>query len=543
MSASSRRTFLAGGAVAGVGALAACSGSASDDDGAAAAVDGPPVQGGELAFAEIDPPTTFQVHTSSGWPANNVVNNVVDRLVHLDPDTYEIVPWLATEWVVSEDQREIEFTLREGVTFSDGTTFDAQIVKENFDLWGSGAPDRDIPGSPDYEGYASSEVLAPDRIRIVLSEPDSNFITLLTWGQSGFVARSTLELSNEEQSRAENLVGTGPFTIASYTADQELVLEARPDYAWGPADLQNTGRPHLDRVRIVFVNEISSRAGALRSGQVQLVRGVQKVDAESLAGAGFQILPFTLNTGLTYAINFRPENSLLTDVRVREALSRSIDRDVVVSALLGESYRPSLSILARRAYGSQDFSDLFAFDQDAAQSLLDDAGWTRTGDGIREKNGTPLELVIAATAQDQSAKQVFELITQQWAEIGVRLNATVGDRAFSAKAKTDPAVPLYTTYVQDFDAIATYYDSRTVNVLLHSVPEFDATVDEYRATPLTDPDTSTALVGELQRILLENHYVAPIHDAVQLHAAAPQVRGVVCDSRARLHLADAWIAG
>lgn len=519
-------------------ALTGCASTPATSRSAASTTDR---HGGEITIGEVTYPTSFQVSSSSGWPANNFVNNVVDRLVYLEPTTNEITPWLATSWEVDPTSTSFTFHLRDGVTFSDGSVFDAEVVKANLEQWAFGDDALGIAPSPDYNKYASSEVIDAHTITVHLSSPDSQFLTLLAWGQSGFISTSALALSNDAQSRPENVIGTGPFVVESAIPDQQVVLVRRKGYDWGPKAFDNPGEAYLDKVTFVYIEEPSSRTGALQSGQVDLIRGVQAVDEPILASAGYQILPGRVTSGLSFHLSLRPSNPILADINVRRAIQHGIDREAIVHDLLTDSYVAADSVIAHESFGFVDHSADVKYDPALSEKLLKESGWVKNKDGIYEKDGKTLTVYAAASAQDQSTYQAFELIAQQLAQVGIDFKPTVGDNAYSAQAGKDASIGSYTTTTHDFDAIATYYDPRDSNRLLAVLPGYETLVDQFRAVPWDDTEGRAAAVAALQDYLFDNALAEPLWDVVHVHAARPELKGFVVDARARLELAEFWL--
>lgn len=536
-----RRRFAALSAVGAAGVSLVACGEGTGGDAAAAA--GSPHRGGQLTIAEITFPESFQVSSSSGWPANNFVNNVVDRLVYLEPETNEITPWLATSWEVDDNSTEFTFDLREGVTFSDGSELDAEVVKANIEQWAFGAEEQGIAPSTDYSKVSEVEVRGPQRLTVRLSSPDSQFLTLLAWGQSGFISTAALALPHEQQVLPENVIGTGPFVVDSSVPDQEVVLVRRDDYDWGPESFENPGAAYLEKVTFLYISEPSSRSGALQSGQADLIRGVQPAEEAALEQAGLQILPGRVTSGLSFHLSLRPSNEVLSDIVVRQAVQHAVDAEAIVDDLLTESYHRADSAIAHEAFGFVDHSDQVTHDLEASARLLEGAGWAKNSSGIWEKDGTSLTILAAASAQDQSTNQAFELLTQQMAAAGIDFRPTVGDTTYSAKAAEDSSIGSYSTTTHDFDAIATYYDPRDANRLLSDEPDYEQLVDEFRAIPWDDVAGRQAAVGTLQDWLFDQAVVVPLWDVVHVHAARPELGGFTVDARARLELAEFWLGG
>src|SRR5690625_2885694 len=159
--------------LASVLVLSACGSSASgaNDDAASAGRNGEPVTGGTLVYLEHQAHDNLYPPDAGFYPNGGIVNNITDRLVYQDPETLELQPWIATDWQISDDATEYTFTIRDDVTFSDGTPLDAEAVAANFDLYGKGDPDRALIVSEAINNYSRSEVIDETTVRFHFDAP------------------------------------------------------------------------------------------------------------------------------------------------------------------------------------------------------------------------------------------------------------------------------------------------------------------------------------------------------------------------------------
>ncbi|MET0303055.1 MAG: ABC transporter substrate-binding protein, partial [Microbacteriaceae bacterium] len=137
---------------------------------------GEPVEGGTLVFADIELQTDYQVQKAFNYTQSNVYRNFADRLTYFDPESGEVVPWIASEFEVNDDNTQFTFTIRPDVTFSDGTPLDAEAVKANLDQLGLGNEESQILKNRDFIGYESAEVAGDDTVVVTLSEPNADFL-------------------------------------------------------------------------------------------------------------------------------------------------------------------------------------------------------------------------------------------------------------------------------------------------------------------------------------------------------------------------------
>ena len=263
-------------------------------------------------------------------------------------------------------------------------------------------PERDIADghlAPDsvnahpefYEPITSINVIDPLTVKFFFRKPSPGFLQGTSVIGSGLVALQTLERPFDELGDATKIIGSGPFVVASETLGKELVLSARKDYSWGPAQLAHQGRARLDEVRFIVTPEDSVRIGALLSGQAGVIRQVQAYDEKRVEEQKFVIYaPST--RGVNNSIVFRPDNALVADLKVRQALLHATNTQEVVQTLFSHNYPQATSVIASSALGYVNLASKLAYDPQQAQQLLESAGWTPGPDGIRQKDGRALVL-------------------------------------------------------------------------------------------------------------------------------------------------------
>ncbi|MFD2351872.1 TIGR04028 family ABC transporter substrate-binding protein [Nonomuraea ferruginea] len=351
---------------------------------------------------------------------------MTDKLTWQNPETLEIEPWIATRWEVSEDATSYTFHLRDGVTFSDGTPLDAEAVAANFDVYGLGDEKLKLPVAEFVNNYERSEVVDRLTVRFHFAKPSPGFLQGTSVIGAGLVSKKTISLPYEEQCQLKNIAGSGPFTVKHQVVDKEVHLAAREDYDWAPPSSEHQGRAYLDEIKIIVTPEDNVRVGALTSGQADFVRYVQAYDEETVKSAGFTIYAEPTR-GVNNGLYLRPGNSILKDPDVRQALLAGTDAREVVDTLFTPSYPVATSVLSQLAQGYVDLSPRLAHDPDKANALLDKAGWARGADGVREKDGRKLRLGVFVAGPQPLSKQTLELIGQQWAELGVKLEIRPAD--------------------------------------------------------------------------------------------------------------------
>ncbi|WP_258165198.1 MULTISPECIES: ABC transporter substrate-binding protein [Protofrankia] len=250
--------------------LGACgsSGGGSSSPGEAA-----PSAGGSVTYAIDTEPVCYNVHVSQQDITAEVQRNVVDSLLFFDANQ-KIHPWLATSWETSNDFRTFTFKLRDDVTFTDGTPFDANAVKANFDHIAD-PKTKSRYASTLIKTYTGTEVVDPHTVRISFSAPSAPFLQAASTPYLGFYSPKTLQ-ENADKLCTEGpaQVGTGPFTVAEYTKGQSVKFVRNPNYRWAPDGAANKGAAYLDALTIRVLPEDSTRVGVLTSGQVDGARAI-----------------------------------------------------------------------------------------------------------------------------------------------------------------------------------------------------------------------------------------------------------------------------
>lgn len=543
------RVALAAG-IASTMALTAC---ATGQAAAPAAVgDGAPVTGGTLTYLEHQAYTTLYPPAAGFYPNGALVNNLTARLLHQDPETLELEPWIATALPeVSADATEYTFDLRTDVTYSDGSPLTAENVVANLDLFGTGDQDRALIVSEAINNYERGEVVDDDTVRFHFSAPAPGFAQAVSTINSGLLADATLERDSEGfgPGNAADIIGAGPFTVESEQVGTSIRLAAREDYAWAPPSAENQGRPYVDAVDIVIAPEDSVRIGSLAAGQAHIARQVEPQHEEQVTAAGLSLHAAQTN-GVNNGLSFRFDHPLLQDIRVRQALIAGIDREEVVSSIFSDAYPLASSSLSSTALGFSE-QDAYAHDPALAEQLLDEAGWTPGPDGIRVRDGQRLHLVVNEALPQPRSRDVITLVAQQLREIGVELELFQGDQAAQTAASSDiEQVQIYHSMVgrADFDVIKSQYSIDNRNTLLNadeSGEPLDAELEALLQQVASEPDTDAraAASAAVQAHLTAQAYVLPFFEEPQVYGVQPQVHGFETESVGRPSLAGVWLEG
>ncbi|HCR63495.1 MAG TPA: TIGR04028 family ABC transporter substrate-binding protein [Serratia liquefaciens] len=509
------------------------------------------VQGGTLIYLEQQAHTNLYPPSGGFYPNGGILNQITDKLTYQNPKTLEIEPWIAESWSSNADKTEYTFKLRPGVTFSDGTPLDANAVAKNFDTYGLGNKEKRLPVSEVINNYDHSEVIDPLTVKFYFKRSSPGFLQGTATIGSGLVSLSTLNRNYDELGDARHIIGSGPFVVSAETLGREVDLSVRKDYRWGPARLTQQGRANLDGIKVIVTGEDSVRIGALQAGQADFIRQIQAYDEKQTQDHGFTIYAAPTR-GVNDSVAFRPDNPLVSDLRVRQALLHATDSKQIVETLFSVNYPQAKSVIASSAAGFVDLSAKLKFDPDLANRLLDEAGWKKGGDGLREKDGKKLLLNVYESLPQPQNKAVLQLVSQQWGKVGARLNILAGDAGSKVADNLDPQkTPAAVVEVgrADPDVIKSQFYPTNRDALLQQGGTGKNSAfkdDKLNALLLgiaseVDAQKRLQIAGEAQNYLLDQAYVIPFFEEPQVFAGAPYLKGVSFEAVGRPSFYGAWL--
>src|SRR5215510_10549026 len=404
-----------------------------------------PKPGGTLRVAWEADVTGLDPHLSPGIQAYFVVGNLFNSLLTIDAEL-NYVPELAESWDVLEDGKVYVFHLRKGVKFHDGTDFDAEVVRWNFQRIVD--PEEKAIDVPFYSIVEAVEVVDAHTVKFILNHPSATLLPVMAANRAGFLQMSP---ASYKQWGKENVrlhpVGTGPFKLARWEQNQIIVLEKNPDYF-------KPGLPYLDRIEFKIMKDGITRATALRAGEVDFVNYVPKELVERLSKEPkIRVVqgPDTQNVNISFNNGKKP----FDDVRVRLALGGyGIDRHVIAkTALLGFG-KPLWSFVPPGGKDHIDFAEEFPYNPQKAKALLKEAGFD-------DKN--PLKYTIMTHSAEPSLPTVATIMKTQMAKIGVEVTIEVLDRpVFLRRLTTDR------DWDQFVNLTLSSLDANTLSYLLHS---------------------------------------------------------------------------
>ncbi len=401
--------------------LAACSpGTGTDSQSDAAARD-------TLVYATGDgEPSCLDPHVGGNFPQALLATQVLESLVSLDEDG-NIVPWLATEWEASEDGLTWDFTLDAAAKFTDGTPVDAAAVKANVEH----LQDPETGSSTGYLAVRQVdevEVVSDTVARFHLTRPDAALLESLAQPWVAIQSPAGIERGKDENCLAP--IGSGPYIVDEWVKQDHITLTRNPDYATSPTGIDAPASDAATTLTWRFIPDATARFAALEAGQVDIIDNPlpeQITTAEASDDLAHLDAP---RPGASNRIELNSGQAPFDDQLVREAFIASADVNAGLDALFeGHAPRSYSALSSREPLGIQS-PDAYVFDQDLANELLDEAGWSeRNDEGIRVKNGETLTVRFPVTgAQSTQAEQaLFEQIQAGAREVGFDVQITLLD--------------------------------------------------------------------------------------------------------------------
>ncbi len=505
-----------------------------------------PRPGGELQFGlDGAAVVTFVLdpHNSGFAPHNRVFRSIFDSLVVLLPDQ-SVGPWLAKSWQISPDHTSYTFRLRTDVMFHDGTRFDAAAVKANLDRIRD--PKNALVALPDIGPYTGADVLAPDTVRVNLSEPFSPLLRNLSKTTLGIASPAALQRYGN--AFGEHPVGSGPFRFVSMVQGTEIRLARNPDYAWAPPTALHAGPAYLDSIVFRNVPEEATRVAALQSHEVHAADDIPPQNILSLqADRSMRVLRKELLNN-NYTLYPNVSRAPWNDREVRKAVQRSLDVAALVKVIyLGTAPR-AWAPLSPSLFASDDrhLANSWRPDLKQAAAILDAKGWKPGPDGIRSNGGQRLTLTFIDTQGNREKRlDVIQLARHQLARSGIELTIerlTAG--AYNQKLATGEfGLSGASQFAPDPDVLRRLHlpDGRpATSVSKVADPEISTWLRQGTREP--DGDARAVLYDKVQRKLVEQAYAIPIYVLLYTIATTDAVHDIRIDAHGFPDFHDTWLS-
>ena len=448
-----------------------------------------------LVIDNVQEPATLDPHRQWNPDSYTVYRNIYDNLVTRDASG-AIVPQVATSWTAASDT-EMDFQLRDDITFHDGTPLTAEDVV--YSVKRITNPEFKSPQLGQFSKIVGAEATGTHSVRLTTDGPYPVLLAQLV--KLSIVSGDHTEEVGDEQLNLEPM-GSGPYRFVEWRKGVKVSLERNDGY-W-------RGQPPFARVEFAAVPDTATRMADLRTGKADLIVGLNPDDALQLQDASGVEVRSAPTERVGYLM-MNTQGGPLVDKRVRRAIAHAIDRKLIIDALLGGYSQVTNQLLTPAHFGYIEGLEWHDFDQEQARALLAEAGH---GDGLEIE-------IITAPPFDQ---RIIQAMQQQLSDVGVTLKISMSDMStFLARRRADPdgfgdtVFGRWSCACQDADGVlfAMFHSDSVWSK--YANPELDKWLVAGRST--LDEAERLAAYTEAHAIIREETPSIPLYQAAAIYGA------------------------
>ncbi|MCT1399904.1 ABC transporter substrate-binding protein [Paenibacillus sp. LC231] len=469
----------------------------------------------ELVIAWLSDPPSMDPHMSTDQQTSVMTTHIYNTLVIHDKDL-NIQPGLAESWKAI-DELTWEFKLRQGVKFTDGSPFNAEVVKANIDRMQD--PEVASPRASLVGMIKEVKVVDEYTVQLVTEYAFSPLLAHLAHSAVSMISAEAIKLDYEKLKAgekagaylAQNPVGTGVFKLESWNPGQEVKLVANADY-WGD-------KAKVERVTFKVVSEEGTRIAELETGYAHIIDPVSPSSISRIESTDGMSLNRQASLSLSY-IGFNNNKEPFNDVRVRQALSMAINKDEIISGIYEGTGIPAVGPLAPDVNGYDATVKPIEHNIDKAKELMKEAGYEGGFSTTIWTNDNPERIKIAEYVQSK-LKELNVEVKIEVVEWGAYLAQT-------AEGKHDMFVLGWSTVTADADyGMYELFHSKNVgepgNRTFTKDPELDKLLDDGRKE--NDPEQRKLIYKQAQEKLVELAPMLYIHHQEYLNGVSSKVEG------------------
>lgn len=380
--------------------LSACSGQSSNSESTGGTEKAATKKEDNTLIVGLDDdPPQLDPHISTAAVDRQVFQNIYDKLVDID-EKMEIIPGLAKTWEISEDGKTYTFNLAEGVKFHDGTPFNAEAVKFNFDRMLD--PSLGSARTSELSSVEKVEVVDEYIVKVQLKQPFSPFLAILTDRAGMMVSPTAVKEKGADFSNSP--VGTGPYKFVERVKQDRLVVEKSTDY-WGEA-------PKIDKIIYRPYADENVRKTNFVSGDSDIINKIPPKDVEELKNNSNITLSEVEGIGFQ-GIYINTTSEPFNNKALRQAFDLVIDRDAIVKVALHGTGVPAASAIAPSSWAYDDRIKVKKKDIEKAKKIMADAGFPDGFSFTLKINPKPVE------------EQVGQMIQAMAAEAGIKVEVEI----------------------------------------------------------------------------------------------------------------------
>lgn len=441
-------------------------------------------------------PRTLENWQAYSFDAHPILRNIQEALLNRNPKTNELVGELATAWEQT-DPRTWRFTLREGVTFHDGTPFDAEAAV--FGLNYTWSPENNFEIRQFLGPELTPTAVDPRTLDVTTADPDPILPARLYFSP----LPSPTQIQEDPDSLTDAPIGTGPYQFVEWARGEHVNVTAFPDW-WGNKATDSHGAASIKDATFVFREESSVRAAMVQTGEAQLARFLAPEECEACPQCA--VAPSVETTFLRLDVM----HPTLADIRVRQAISHAIDREGVAEQIFG-SGTPASQMVGPSANGYNAELTPVTYDLEQAQQLVAEA----------KADDVPVDMPLVVTTRQGVFLRNDELaqyIASQLKQIGLNAKTEVIEPAqfmeqFATEREAIPSergwisLHIHGNELMDVSATAQAYYRCDGPQSTYCDPDLDAAID--KAIELTG-DERTKAFQEVQRTFYDSFAYVPI---------------------------------
>lgn len=355
-------------------------------------------------------PTSLDAHQISDYNSSRAAMEIYDQLVQFKDESTELEPDLAEKWDVSDDGLEYTFYLKQGITFHDGTPFNAEAVKFSIDRQIDPEHPYHDTGQFAYADFTFGpvdhvEVADEYTVKIYLKEPFAPFLSNMAMHAASIVSPAAVEKYGKDFSR--NPVGTGPYKLNHWSPGVEVVLDKNKDYF--------KGAPKIDQIIFKPIVDDQTRLAELEAGNLDLIVNVMPDDLQRLKdGGAYQIIEQAGMHVWWTALNNQKEP--FNNKKVRQAINYAINKEAIVNEILKGTGELANSPLPPTVWGHNPKVKNYEYNPEKAKQLLAEAGYPNGFEATywvpESGSGMQQPTIMAAAIQADLAKVGIQLKIQ-----------------------------------------------------------------------------------------------------------------------------------
>jgi peptide/nickel transport system substrate-binding protein len=483
--------------------------------------DGDAAAGGDIIFGTTDTVVTLDPAKAYDYASSNIIQNTAETLVGFPPGEVEPQPLLAEEVDVSDDGLTYTFTLREGVTFHNGKELTSEDVKFSLDRVVNMAHPAGAWSL--LAGIESVETPDERTAVVTLTQPNSTFLPRLAYTVATIVPSdghypapdTTLDEEGEELEQAadefvqEDLIGTGPYTVAEFREGESVTLEANPDY-WGDP-------PANDRVMIRFFQTSSQMKIALESGEIDVAHRDFSPDEQADLETNDDIQVIRGEGGRTRYIVLNPFHDEVADVEVRQAIAAGIDRARIAEDVFNDTVEPIYSMIPPGYDVSVPYFE--EYDGMEPSDFIDEpVSFSLHYGGERYGPTEPSLVQVIQRMLEETGMFEVELVSTEWAQFT--------EEAWPGEAGQYPVFMLgwNPDYIDPDTYVEQFYWSEGFVGSMYNDDEMDELVLGEQAE--LDADVRADLFDQIQRKAADDVVNIPLFQEVPYVFARPEISGL-----------------